>query len=36
MDILRFGADVEVLAPQSLRERVVEALAGALGRYRSG
>jgi len=34
MDVLRYGADVEVLAPDSLRRRVEEALAAALGRYR--
>jgi len=34
MDILRHGADVEVLAPDKLRTRVKEALAAALKRYR--
>ena len=34
MDILRYGADVEVLAPATLREKVRAALAGALARYR--
>ena len=33
MEILRFGADVEVLAPESLRERVVDALQAAAARY---
>jgi predicted DNA-binding transcriptional regulator YafY len=35
MDILRHGADVEVVAPQELRDRVVERLSTALGQYRS-
>jgi predicted DNA-binding transcriptional regulator YafY len=34
MDILRHGADVEVLGPEKLRERVKEALAAALENYR--
>jgi len=34
MEILRFGADVEVLAPPALRERVVEALERALQGYK--
>jgi predicted DNA-binding transcriptional regulator YafY len=34
MDILKYGADVEVLSPPSLRRRVEEELAGAAGRYR--
>lgn len=34
MDILRHGADVEVLAPASLRQRVLEALTNALNQYR--
>ena len=34
MDILRHGADVEVLAPDKLRARVKEALAAALKNYR--
>ncbi len=34
MDILRHGADVEVLAPAKLRTRVKEALASALRNYR--
>ncbi len=33
MDILRFGADVEVLAPQSLRERVVGEIGKLARRY---
>ena len=32
-DVLRFGADVEVLAPKSLRASAMEALRLALGRY---
>lgn len=37
MDILRHGADVEVVSPPDLRERVAARLAAALGRYaRSG
>lgn len=34
MDILRHGAEVEVLAPESLRSKVKESLAAALKRYR--
>ncbi len=34
MAILRYAADVEVLAPAKLRKRVKEALAAALDRYR--
>jgi predicted DNA-binding transcriptional regulator YafY len=34
-DVLRFGADVEVLAPKSLRASATEALRLALGRYGS-
>jgi len=34
MDILRHGADVEVLAPTALRDQVVAALDAARGRYR--
>jgi predicted DNA-binding transcriptional regulator YafY len=33
MDILKFGADVEVLAPQTLRKRVIQALKQAAERY---
>lgn len=33
MEILKFGADVEVLGPASLRDRVAAALGGALTRY---
>lgn len=33
MDILRYGADVEVIAPQTLRAEVKKALEGALARY---
>jgi len=33
MEILKFGADVEVLAPKSLRERVAADLKRAAGRY---
>ena len=33
MDILRHGADLEVLAPASLRARVLEQLGAALARY---
>lgn len=34
MDILKHGPDVEVLAPEALRKRVVDALAATLKRYR--
>jgi predicted DNA-binding transcriptional regulator YafY len=34
MDILRHGADVEVVAPADLRDRVAARLAAALARYR--
>jgi len=34
MDLLRYGADVEVLEPAPLRERVTAALTAALARYR--
>lgn len=34
MDILKFGPDVEVLAPEALRARVVERLEAAARRYR--
>jgi predicted DNA-binding transcriptional regulator YafY len=33
MEILKFGADVEVLGPASLRDRVAAALGEALTRY---
>ncbi|HET7670433.1 MAG TPA: WYL domain-containing protein, partial [Burkholderiales bacterium] len=33
MEILKFGADVEVVAPASLRERVAQSLAKAASRY---
>jgi predicted DNA-binding transcriptional regulator YafY len=33
MDILKHGADVEVLAPETLRRQVSEALGAALQRY---
>src|SRR5256712_3976676 len=33
MEILKFGADVEVLAPESLRQRVAESLKQAASRY---
>jgi predicted DNA-binding transcriptional regulator YafY len=36
MDILRHGADVEVVAPSALRERVIAALDAARARYRDG
>ncbi len=34
MDVLRYGSDVEVLAPPSLRQRVARDLAEAASRYR--
>jgi len=34
MDILKFGPDAEVLAPEALRKRVAEQLAAALKKYR--
>ena len=34
MDILKHGAEVEVLAPAELRQRVAEAHARAAARYR--
>jgi predicted DNA-binding transcriptional regulator YafY len=36
MDVLRFGPDVEVLAPPALRGRVAEALERAVDVYRAG
>jgi predicted DNA-binding transcriptional regulator YafY len=36
MEILRHGAEVEVVAPGSLREQVAESLAAALMRYQGG
>jgi len=33
MDVLRYGADVEVVAPQGLRQEVREALQAAVARY---
>ena len=36
MDILKFGADVEVLAPATLKERVVAEMKAALRRYEGG
>ena len=33
MEILKFGADVEVLAPEALRRRVAESLKKAASRY---
>jgi predicted DNA-binding transcriptional regulator YafY len=36
MEILRHGAEVEVVAPTGLREQVAESLATALMRYRGG
>lgn len=35
MDILKYGGDVEVLSPQTLRTRVAEELQRASGRYHS-
>jgi predicted DNA-binding transcriptional regulator YafY len=34
MEILKFGADVEVLEPLALRERIADALKQAAERYR--
>jgi predicted DNA-binding transcriptional regulator YafY len=36
MDILKYGSDVEVLAPEGLRSRVAAALRQALSQYRNG
>ena len=33
MDILKYGPDVEVVAPEALREAIVEQLKGALRQY---
>ncbi len=33
MDILKYGADVEVMEPEGLRKEVIERLRGALTRY---
>jgi len=33
MDILKYGADVQVLAPEALRTRVIAELGAAIGRY---
>ncbi len=33
MDILKYGSDVEVLEPASLRDKVVEALQSTLSQY---
>ncbi len=35
MDILKFGADVEVVEPEALRQTVADRLAGALALYRT-
>ncbi|MFI0424692.1 WYL domain-containing protein [Spongiactinospora sp. 9N601] len=32
-DLLRFGPDAEVIAPEHLRERMAEALVATAGRY---
>ncbi len=34
-DVLRFGADVEVLAPKSLRESAIASFSKALDQYKS-
>lgn len=36
MDIMKYGADVEVMAPKDLRERVKNGLEAAAGQYRRG
>jgi len=36
MDILKYGADVEVVAPEALREAIVKQLDAAAGQYRRG
>jgi predicted DNA-binding transcriptional regulator YafY len=33
MEILKYGADVEVVAPDALRQRVAQALGAAARRY---
>jgi len=33
MDIMKYGADVEVISPPSLRELIKEKLASGLARY---
>jgi predicted DNA-binding transcriptional regulator YafY len=33
MDILKYGADVQVLGPEALRTRVIAELGAAIGRY---
>ena len=33
MDVQRYGADAEIIAPAELRERMRAMLAAALGRY---
>jgi predicted DNA-binding transcriptional regulator YafY len=33
LDILKYGADVEVIAPEALRQAVIQRLRGALGQY---
>jgi len=33
MDVLRYGSDVEVLKPESLRKKVADELAAAAARY---
>jgi predicted DNA-binding transcriptional regulator YafY len=36
MEILKYGSDVEVLGPPSLRSEIHSMLAAALARYRGG
>jgi predicted DNA-binding transcriptional regulator YafY len=36
MDVLKHGAEVEVLAPVSLRERLAQQLRRTLARYEAG
>jgi len=33
MDVLRYGADVEVVAPRALREEIAQRLRSAAARY---